>query len=230
MATRGFSEDNCLDEGALGQVYKGDLNGEKVAVKKFNNPRKQEEEYTKMKAIASGYHHKDLVNLIGYCEDGANRLLVYEFVPQCKSLGHYFDELKRLGEDGCWCIFHEACIPSAEALANERAKENIYSWHISVQWKDAFFLDGHCELKMYGSEYTSTLEFTEKTTIYSYGAMFLEMIIGEKHFDDIVQWILEVVKGKLDLQDLYKGEQQLTKRVGPTFGLESLPMPKIMAS
>ncbi|XP_058006687.1 probable receptor-like serine/threonine-protein kinase At4g34500 [Hevea brasiliensis] len=226
-ATGGFSEDNRLDEGALGQVYKGDLNGEKVAVKKFNNPRKQEEEYTKMKAIASGYHHKDLVNLIGCCEEGANRLLIYEFVPQ---LDTWHAELKRLGEDGCWCIFHVACILSAEALANERAKENIYSWHMPVHWKDAFFFYDHHQHKMYGSEYTSTLKFTEKTTVYSYGVMLLEMITGEEHFDDIVQWILEVVKGKLDLQDLYKGEQQLTKQVEPTFGLESLPKPKIMAS
>ncbi|XP_058006686.1 receptor like protein kinase S.2-like [Hevea brasiliensis] len=297
MATGGFYEDNRLDEGALGQVYKGDLNGEKVAVKKFNNPKKQEEEYTKMKAIASGYHHKDLVNLIGCCEEGANRLLVYEFVPQCKSSRHYFDELKRLGKDGCWCIFHGACIRSAEAL--KIFTRDIYQ----CIGRTHFFLDDHCELKIaeYGrekfsshfkvtrnsarcmaSEYTSTLEFTEKITIYSYGVMLLEMIIREKHFDDIVQWgvpqlkralsnrnfdfldkrlkkhskieinrmiacalvcfhdnpqnrlkmrqIVEVVKGKLDLQDLYKGEQQLTKQVELTFGLESLPKSKIMAS
>ncbi|KAF2294336.1 hypothetical protein GH714_009410 [Hevea brasiliensis] len=78
-ATGGFSEDNRLDEGPLGQVFKGDLNGKMVTVKKFNNSRKQEEEYTKMKAI----------NLIGYCEEGVNRLLVYEFVPQDKSLRYY---------------------------------------------------------------------------------------------------------------------------------------------
>lgn len=85
-ATGGFSEDNRLDEGPLGQVYMGTLNGEKVAIKKFNNPRKHEEEYKHMKAIGSDFHHRNLVNLIGYCEERANRLLVYEFVPHCRSL------------------------------------------------------------------------------------------------------------------------------------------------
>uniref|UniRef100_A0A2C9VLJ5 non-specific serine/threonine protein kinase n=1 Tax=Manihot esculenta TaxID=3983 RepID=A0A2C9VLJ5_MANES len=85
-ATGGFSEDNRLDEGPLGQVYMGTLNGEKVAIKKFNNPRKHEEEYKHMKAIGSDFHHRNLVNLIGYCEERANRLLVYEFVPHYRSV------------------------------------------------------------------------------------------------------------------------------------------------
>ncbi|KAF2294342.1 hypothetical protein GH714_009467 [Hevea brasiliensis] len=112
---------------------------------------------------------------INFQEDYQPRRFTYQELTMATG------ELKRLGEDGCWCIFHVACILSAEALANERAKENIYSWHMPVHWKDAFFLDDHHQHKMYGSEYTSTLEFTEETTVYSYGVILLEMITGEEH-------------------------------------------------
>ncbi|XP_058006688.1 proline-rich receptor-like protein kinase PERK13 [Hevea brasiliensis] len=152
MATGGFSEDNRLDEGPWGQVYKGDLNGEKVKVKKFNNPKKQEEEYTKMKAVASGFRLRGLVNLIGYCEEGANRLLVYEFVPLGKSLRNYFD-----GKDGCRRVSDDL-IRLARTLddlenklakgENELAKENFLSWHMSAHWKDKFFLDDDFELRV----------------------------------------------------------------------------------
>ncbi|XP_058008031.1 proline-rich receptor-like protein kinase PERK3 [Hevea brasiliensis] len=42
--------------------------------------------------------------------------------------------------------------------------------------------------------------------------------------------IVEVLKGNIDMHDLLKREQQLTKQVELTFGMESLPKPKIMAS
>ncbi|XP_057998579.1 proline-rich receptor-like protein kinase PERK2 isoform X2 [Hevea brasiliensis] len=90
-ATDGFSLDNFLGEGRSGQVYKGCLNGEAVTVKRFKyKPGEQEDEYKKIKAISSSVHHENLVNLIRYCNEGANRLLVYEFVPEEKTYGSYF--------------------------------------------------------------------------------------------------------------------------------------------
>ncbi|XP_058010457.1 lysM domain receptor-like kinase 3 [Hevea brasiliensis] len=85
MATEGFSKNNLLGKGSLDQVFKGYLNHETVTVKKFL-PRKQEDAFEKMKAICISVHHNNLVKLIGYCNEGGNKLLVFEFVPEDKSL------------------------------------------------------------------------------------------------------------------------------------------------
>ncbi|KAG8650596.1 hypothetical protein MANES_07G052900v8 [Manihot esculenta] len=205
VATRGFSEDNRLDEGPLGQVYKGDLNGEKVTVKKFNNPRKQEEEYKKMKAIGSSFHHRNVVNLIGYCEEGANRLLVYEFIPQGKSFRCYLSDG---GSTLPWITRIRICIRAADIQALLLTSDECW-WDPSLHWKDIFLLgDDDLEPKLaeYGREkffsdfsphksnscmapeYTSTRMFTQKTRVYSCGVMLLEMITGKEAVDAVLQW------------------------------------------
>lgn len=149
-ATRGFSEDNCLGEGPLGQVYEGTLNGEKLTIKKFNNSRKQEEEYKKMKAIGSNVHHRNLVNLIGCCEEGANRLLVYEFVQQDKSLGYYlFDESSNLN----WSAKYKICVDAVE-IVNDLLRSDKCWWKSNQDWMDNFFLDDDFQPKYaeYGRE------------------------------------------------------------------------------
>ena len=82
-ATGGFSEANLLGEGGFGCVYKGVLgSGKEVAVKQLRTGSRQgEREFRAEVDIISRIHHKHLVSLVGYCINGAERLLVYEFVP-----------------------------------------------------------------------------------------------------------------------------------------------------
>lgn len=83
MATDGFSEANLLGQGGFGYVHRGVLpNGKEVAVKQLKTGSGQgEREFTAEVEIISRVHHKHLVSLVGYCMTGAQRLLVYEFVP-----------------------------------------------------------------------------------------------------------------------------------------------------
>ncbi|CAK9141210.1 unnamed protein product [Ilex paraguariensis] len=82
-ATRGFSEANLLGEGGFGYVHRGILpNGKKIAVKQLKmGSRQGQREFQAEIETISRVHHKHLVSLVGYCMTGAERLLIYEFLP-----------------------------------------------------------------------------------------------------------------------------------------------------
>ncbi|KAG5065025.1 hypothetical protein JHK86_008756 [Glycine max] len=81
-ATEGFAEQNVIGEGGYGIVYKGILmDGSVVAVKNLLNNKGQAEKEFKVEVEAIGkVKHKNLVGLVGYCAEGAQRMLVYEYV------------------------------------------------------------------------------------------------------------------------------------------------------
>ncbi|XP_022735551.1 G-type lectin S-receptor-like serine/threonine-protein kinase LECRK4 [Durio zibethinus] len=82
QATNRFKEE--LGRGAFGTVYKGELPssyGNYVAVKKLERFAKEGENEFKTEVKVIGQtHHKNLVRLLGYCDEGENRLLVYDFM------------------------------------------------------------------------------------------------------------------------------------------------------
>ncbi|GAU45370.1 hypothetical protein TSUD_89890 [Trifolium subterraneum] len=81
MATRGFAEGNVIGEGGYGVVYRGVLQDSVVAVKNLHNNKGQAEKEFKVEVEAIGkVRHKNLVRLVGYCAEGARRMLVYEYV------------------------------------------------------------------------------------------------------------------------------------------------------
>ncbi|XP_057997324.1 putative leucine-rich repeat receptor-like serine/threonine-protein kinase At2g14440 isoform X2 [Hevea brasiliensis] len=210
-ATDGFSLDNFLGEGRSGQVYKGCLNGEAVTVKRFKyRPGEQEDEYEKIKAISSSVHHENLVNLIRFCNEGANRLLVYEFVPEDKTYGSYFRGVEFVP----WQISRR--IINCRMKILEYLLERYEPWDLyDVFHRDRIYIDDNMKVKFaeYGRanflsnsatcvstgymppEYFHRRRFTEKTYAYSFGLFVLEEITGKQHDDisfngnsNIVQW------------------------------------------
>ncbi|KAK3158147.1 hypothetical protein QOZ80_2AG0133450 [Eleusine coracana subsp. coracana] len=81
-ATEMFSDEKVIGEGGYGIVYHGVLeNGTQVAVKNLLNNRGQAEKEFKVEVEAIGrVRHKNLVRLLGYCAEGNQRMLVYEYV------------------------------------------------------------------------------------------------------------------------------------------------------
>lgn len=80
-ATQGFSIKNFLSEGGFGSVYKGEINGQKIAVKQcIHASYKQEKEFKSEVDALSKARHENVVVLLGSCSEGNHRLLVYEFV------------------------------------------------------------------------------------------------------------------------------------------------------
>ncbi|XP_021293793.1 cysteine-rich receptor-like protein kinase 10 isoform X2 [Herrania umbratica] len=89
-ATNKFSVDNKLGEGGFGPVYKGKLpNGQEIAVKRLSGRSSQgAEEYKNEVVLVAKLQHRNLVRLLGFCLEGEEKLLIYEFVRN-KSLDYF---------------------------------------------------------------------------------------------------------------------------------------------
>ncbi|CAL1397730.1 unnamed protein product [Linum trigynum] len=98
-ATSNYDPRNKLGQGGFGEVYRGTLiTGEEIAVKRLSKSSGQgEEEFKNEVLLVAKLQHKNLVRLLGFCLEGDERILVYEFVPN-KSLDHflYAEERKML--------------------------------------------------------------------------------------------------------------------------------------
>ncbi|OMO62860.1 hypothetical protein COLO4_32861 [Corchorus olitorius] len=81
-ATEGFNATNFLSEGGFGSVYRGEINGLKIAVKQYKYDRslQGEKEFKSEVQVLRKARHENLVMLVGTCSEGNHRLLVYEFV------------------------------------------------------------------------------------------------------------------------------------------------------
>jgi hypothetical protein len=96
-ATKNFRQECLIGEGGFGRVYKGKLEktGMIVAVKQLDrNGLQGNKEFIVEVLMLSLLHHKHLVNLIGYCADGDQRLLVYEYMSRGSLEDHLLGKLQ----------------------------------------------------------------------------------------------------------------------------------------
>uniref|UniRef100_A0A0D3E809 Cysteine-rich receptor-like protein kinase 25 n=1 Tax=Brassica oleracea var. oleracea TaxID=109376 RepID=A0A0D3E809_BRAOL len=95
-ATDKFSESNKLGHGGFGEVYKGQLiTGETVAIKRLSRGSTQgAEEFKNEVDVVAKLQHRNLAKLLGYCLDGDEKILVYEFVPN-KSLDYFLFDTEK---------------------------------------------------------------------------------------------------------------------------------------
>lgn len=85
-ATDNFSENNILGKGGFGIVYRGQLHdGTRIAVKRMESSLISDKGLHEFKAeieVLTNVRHRNLVSLHGFCNNGSERLLVYEYMPQ----------------------------------------------------------------------------------------------------------------------------------------------------
>ncbi|KAG6710005.1 L-type lectin-domain containing receptor kinase IX.1-like [Carya illinoinensis] len=94
-ATNNFRDENKLGQGGFGGVYKGFLRDSNifVAIKRVSKGSKQGiKEYATEVKIISRLRHRNLVQLIGWCHERKELLLVYEFMPNGSLDSHLFKE------------------------------------------------------------------------------------------------------------------------------------------
>ncbi|KAK0580007.1 hypothetical protein LWI29_034954 [Acer saccharum] len=98
VATNDFSINGKLGQGGFGAVYKGRLsNGQDIAVKRLsNNSGQGEAEFKNEVMLVARLQHRNLVKLLGFCFEGNEKLLVYEFVPNSSLDKFIFDEAEDL--------------------------------------------------------------------------------------------------------------------------------------
>ncbi|KAG8086751.1 hypothetical protein GUJ93_ZPchr0010g8350 [Zizania palustris] len=91
-ATSNFT--TLLGQGAFGPVYKADLSsGETLAVKVLaNNSKQGEKEFQTEVLLLGRLHHRNLVNLVGYCAEKGQHMLVYAYMPNGSLASHLYGE------------------------------------------------------------------------------------------------------------------------------------------
>ncbi|KAJ9704010.1 hypothetical protein PVL29_005340 [Vitis rotundifolia] len=203
--TNGFKEE--IGKGASGTVYKGAIsNGQRiVAVKKLEKvfAEGQREFQNELKVIGRT-HHRNLVRLLGYCLDGPNRLLVYEYM----SNGSLADLLFTAGKQPCWIERMGIALNVARGILylHEECETQIIHCDIKPQnilmdeYRCAKISDfGLAKLLMHDQTNTFTgirgtrgyvapewhrkLPVTVKADVYSYGIVLLETICCRKNVD-----------------------------------------------
>ncbi|KAL2931687.1 Cysteine-rich receptor-like protein kinase 10 [Bienertia sinuspersici] len=95
VATNDFSNDNYLGEGGFGTVYKGKLiDGQEIAVKRLaRNSVQGDVQFKNEILLLAKLQHRNLVQLLGFCLEGEEMLLIYEFVIN-NSLDSLFDPMQ----------------------------------------------------------------------------------------------------------------------------------------
>ncbi|KAJ1692609.1 hypothetical protein LUZ63_009307 [Rhynchospora breviuscula] len=114
-ATNGFAENNKLGEGGFGAVYRGILTKENihVAVKRVSKESNQgKKEYISEVKIISQLRHRNLVQLIGWCHDNGEFLLVYELMHNGSLDKHLYSEENVLD----WPTRHNIALELGSAL------------------------------------------------------------------------------------------------------------------
>ncbi|KAF2580526.1 hypothetical protein F2Q68_00002387 [Brassica cretica] len=96
LATADFLPENKLGQGGFGTVYKGTLlNGKEIAVKRLARGSEGDIEFRNEVLLLTRLQHKNLVKLLGFCNEGDEEILVYEFVSHSSLDRFIFDEEKR---------------------------------------------------------------------------------------------------------------------------------------
>nr|XP_043623777.1 proline-rich receptor-like protein kinase PERK1 [Erigeron canadensis] len=207
MATDGFSEANLLGQGGFGYVHRGVLpNGKEVAVKQLKLGSGQgEREFQAEVEIISRVHHKHLVSLVGYCMTGAQRLLVYEFVPNNTMEFHLHGKNRpvmefpirlriALGAAKGLAYLHEDCHPkiihrdikAANILLDFNFEAKVADFGLAKITSD---VATHVSTRVMGTfgylapEYAASGKLTDKSDVFSFGVMLLELITGRRPVD-----------------------------------------------
>ncbi|KAK8694091.1 hypothetical protein V6N13_071652 [Hibiscus sabdariffa] len=133
MATRNFRQECLIGEGGFGRVYKGKLDktGQVVAVKQLDrNGLQGNREFLVEVLMLSLLHHPNLVNLIGYCSDGDQRLLVYEYMPLGSLDDHLLDISPGQKPLDCFGVVLLELITGRRAIDTTRPnkEQNLVTW------------------------------------------------------------------------------------------------------
>ncbi|RHN51968.1 putative protein kinase RLK-Pelle-DLSV family [Medicago truncatula] len=206
-ATNNFSKDNYLGKGGFGEVYKGILSdGREVAIKRLSRSSKQGvEEFKNEILLIAKLQHRNLVTFIGFCLEGHEKILIYEYVSN-KSLDYFlFDSQQQklltwverfniiggiaggilyLHEHSRLKVIHRDLKPS-NILLDENMIPRISDFGLARMVEIS--QDEGSTNRIVGTygymspEYAMFGQFSEKSDVYSFGVMILEIVAGKKN-------------------------------------------------
>ncbi|KAI3996711.1 hypothetical protein MKX01_041011 [Papaver californicum] len=213
QVTDNFSEKNILGRGGFGIVYKGELHdGTQIAVKRMESNlmgTKGLNEFQAEIAVLTKVRHRHLVALLGFCVNGHERLLVYEYMPQGTLSHHLFEWNQSGGKPLTWkqrvsialdvargveylhslaqqSFIHRDLKPTNILLGDDmRAK--VADFGLVKNAPDGKY---SLETRLAGTfgylapEYAATGRVTRKVDVYAYGVVLMEILTGRKALDE----------------------------------------------
>ncbi|CAL0310976.1 unnamed protein product [Lupinus luteus] len=210
-ATNGFSAESLIGSGGFGEVYKAKLkDGCVVAIKKLIRVTSQgDREFMAEMETIGKIKHRNLVQLLGYCKIGDERLLVYEYMRWGSLETVLHDRAKGGGSKLAWAarkkiaigsarglaFLHHSCIPhiihrdmkSSNILLDENFEARVSDFGMA-RLVDA--LDTHLSVSTLAGtpgyvppEYYQSFRCTTKGDVYSYGVILLELLSGKRPID-----------------------------------------------
>ncbi|KAL1814487.1 hypothetical protein DCAR_0518641 [Daucus carota subsp. sativus] len=249
-ATNNFEEDNVLGGGGGGRVYKARLGDQHLAaVKKLQGGGPEAaREFENELACLSKINHQNVIALLGYCIHGDTRLLVYEMMHN-GSLESQLHGPSR-GSALTWPLrmrvaldvargleyLHERCNPpvihrdikSSNILLDSNFNAKLSDFGLAV----ANGIQNNKSIKLSGTlgyvapEYLVDGKLTDKSDVYAFGVVLLELLTGKKAVENvapsqcqsIVSWAMPqlanrsklpsivdpVIRNTMDLKHLYQ--------------------------
>ncbi|KAJ6431036.1 hypothetical protein OIU84_018522 [Salix udensis] len=188
-ATNKFSKK--IGRGSFGTVYYGQMkDGKEVAVKIMgDSTTNMTQQFVTEVALLSRIHHRNLVPLIGYCEEEHQRILVYEYMHNGTLRDHIHagskiqqKDLNTCTPDASPSIIHRD-VKTSNILLDINMRAKVSDFGLSRQAEEDLT---HVSSVARGTvgyldpEYYANQQLTEKSDVYSFGVVLLELLSGKK--------------------------------------------------
>ncbi|KAG6639717.1 protein STRUBBELIG-RECEPTOR FAMILY 3-like isoform X1 [Carya illinoinensis] len=209
--TNSFSPENFIGEGMLGSVYRAELPGGKLlAIKKLDtkvSKQQSDEDFLELVSSISKIRHANIVELVGYCAEHGQQLLVYEY---CRNGAlhdalHMDNEIHKrlswktriqvaLGAARALEYMHEICQPSifhgnfksANLLLDNKLEVRVSDCGLAplLSSDSASKLSGRLLIAYgYDAPEFDSGSYTYQSDVYSFGVVMLELLTGRKAYD-----------------------------------------------
>lgn len=209
-ATNNFDVASEVGQGGYGKVYKGIFtDGTVVAIKRAQEGSLQgEKEFLTEIELLSRLHHRNLVSLLGFCDEEGEQMLVYEFMSN-GTLRDHLSVTEKYKESFSFATRLRIALASAKGILYLHTEANPPIFHRDIKATNILLdskliakvadfglsrlapvadlegiVPGHVSTVVKGTpgyldpEYFLTHKLTDKSDVYSLGVVFLELLTG----------------------------------------------------
>ncbi|GAV87778.1 Pkinase_Tyr domain-containing protein [Cephalotus follicularis] len=238
-ATYNFT--TLIGQGAFGPVYKAQMpTGETVAVKVLANDSKQgEKEFHTEVMLLGRLHHRNLVNLVGYCAEKGQNMLVYVYMSKGSLASHlYCESHEPLSWD--WRVhialdvargleyLHDGAVPpvihrdikSSNILLDQCMRARVADFGLSrEEMVNKYAANIRGTFGYLDPEYISTRTFTKKSDVYSFGVLLFEIIAGRNPQQGLIEY---VELAAMNVEAKFGWEELVDSRLDGKFNMQEV--------